>query len=373
MLWCAIKYMPYLVQRWWWWLTVIFHHYLCIATQVTPYHCTETPVTNISLWLYVTEDSTNGRGHTSYRGAVLSSGLQDCRRGCWSGLQLSLGPWANPSHCKKKPLPAPMALMHMLWQLFLCWVLQASHPQTPYPCELSPGLQGSSKQVSQVQDDAHQAALGDLKSASLFFPAHGKRGPWNTQGHSSLSLPSPVQQCPSASSLRWLWGPWWGCTTAPFAFQNRLNHGDREHRRLRASPAAWQVDIRLSAGFHSRADWLFLDQHEALLSVSETRLSTTHTSAPQRPRATGKGNSTTACFHFSSNCPTGCFHSPRWAKETSNLVFFSASSRNKLSWNIFSQFISHSCNEFAPFDCFANMENTFFLIIPQMSVRLETG
>ena len=177
------------------------------------------------------------------------------------------------------------------------------------------------------------------------------------QGHSSPSLPSPVQQCPSASSLGWLRGPWGGCTAAPFAFQNRLNHGDGEHRGLRASPAAWQGDIRLSGGFHSGADWLFLDQHEALLSVSETRLSTTRTSAPQRPRATGKGNSARACFHFPSNCPTGSFRSPTWAKEISNLVFFSASSRDMLSWNIFSHFISHSYNEFAPFNCFANMEN----------------
>lgn len=177
------------------------------------------------------------------------------------------------------------------------------------------------------------------------------------QGHSSPSLSSPVQQCPSASSLSWLRGPRWGCTTASFAFQNRLNHGNREHRGLRASPAAWQGHIRLSSGFHSRADWLFLDQHEALLPVSETRVSTTHTSAPQWPRDTGKSNSTRACFHF-SNCPTESFHAPRWVKETSNLVFFLASSRNMLSWNIFSHFISHNYNEFALFNCFANMGNT---------------
>lgn len=52
----------------------------------------------------------------------------------------------------------------------------SSHPQTLYLCEMSLGLQGSPKQVPQAQDGAHQAALGDVKSASLSLPLVGKEG-----------------------------------------------------------------------------------------------------------------------------------------------------------------------------------------------------
>lgn len=68
-----------------------------------------------------------------------------------------------------------------------------------------------------------------------------------------------------------------------------------------------------------------------------------HTAALQRPRATGKGRSMRHCFHFPSNSPRS-FHFLRWTKEASSLFIFSASSRNMLSWNICSHFISYSYN-----------------------------
>lgn len=113
-----------------------------------------------------------------------------------------------------------------------------------------------------------------LESPSL--PALGMGGESHEQAGPQLSLArSPVQQCPPASPLRWLGGPCWGCTTAALALQHRLNHGHRQHRGLGAAPAAGQGHLGLRAGFHSRAHWLFLDQHEALLPASETRLSIT--------------------------------------------------------------------------------------------------
>lgn len=67
-------------------------------------------------------------------------------------------------------------LMCMLWQLSLYWGLQASHPQAPYPCELSPGLQEPPKQVPWGQEGAHKVARGDkinLLRISLIYPT-----PW---------------------------------------------------------------------------------------------------------------------------------------------------------------------------------------------------
>lgn len=162
MLGCLLKYMPYYrveVTM----MTDCHFHTVCMLAhkwhlnslqrgrQIFPHN-------------YVTEDSTKQttEGTQATGGAVQSGGLKVCSHGRWSGLQLSLGPWANLSRCRK-PLPIPMTLMHMVCQVFLCWVLQASHPQTLYNCELSRGLQGSSKQVPQVQDGAHWAALSDLK------------------------------------------------------------------------------------------------------------------------------------------------------------------------------------------------------------------
>lgn len=192
---------------------------------------------------------------------------QACTHRCWSGLQLSLGSWANLSQ-STKPLPAPTALMNILWQLFLCWVLQARDPHASYLCELSPGIQGSSSRCHR-----HRMELTRLHLATR---SHPPSPPWEWWGLSSPWLSSPVQQCSPSSPLRWLGGPCWGCSTAAFALQHRLNHGHRQHRGLGAAAAAGQGHLGFRTAFHSRAHWLLLDQHQALLPASETPLSTTH-------------------------------------------------------------------------------------------------
>lgn len=277
------------------------------------------------------------------------------RHRCWSGLQLSLGPWANPSKCKK-PLPAPTALMHILWQLFLCWVLQASDPRAPCLCELSPGTQRSSSRC-------HRYRM-ELTRLHLATWSHPPSPPWeweeratSRQGHSSPWLTSPVQQGPPASPLGCLGGPC-GCTTAAFALQDRLNHGHGQHRGLGAGPAAGQGHLGLRAGFHSRAHWLFLDQHEALLPAAETRLSTTH-SCSAKASCYWAGQEHQALLPLPSKLPQKVFPFPQMGKRRQQPLFFSASSRNMLSWNMCSHFISHSYNEFAPLNCFANTENKF--------------
>lgn len=83
MLWCLIKYMPYLVQRLWWWLTVIFHHCLCIGTQATPYSLHRNTSDKYFLmtscnWRL---NKTNDRGHTRYWGCSAvqwPASLQTC-------------------------------------------------------------------------------------------------------------------------------------------------------------------------------------------------------------------------------------------------------------------------------------------------------
>lgn len=133
-------------------------------------------------------------------------------------------------------------------------------------------------------------------------------------------LSSPVQQCPSASPLRWLGGPWWGCTTAAFAFQDRLNHGHRQHRGLGAGPAAGQGHVGLRAGLHSRADWLFLDQHEALLPASETRLGTTH-SCSAKASCYWEGQEHKALLPLPIKLPQKVFPFPQMGKRSQQPLF----------------------------------------------------
>jgi len=189
MLWSLIKHMPYLAQRLWWWSIVIFHHYLRIGTHTTPHSLQRNTSDKYFLMTFCNWrlNKTNDRGYTSYWRCTADQWPASLQTGCWTGLQLSLRPRVNPSQWKK-PLPAPMAQIYTLWQLFLYWVLQASHPQTPYPCELSSGLQGSSKQVPQVEDGAHQAALSNLKSASL--------SPWLMK-HAGPQLSRAPLTCPA--------------------------------------------------------------------------------------------------------------------------------------------------------------------------------
>lgn len=346
MLWWLIKYMPYLVQRLWQRLIVIFHHCLHTGTQVTP-HSLHRSTTDKYFLMTLCNDSTKqvAEGTQAAGGVVWSSGLQVCRYGHWSGLQLSLGPWANPSHCKK-PLPAPMAEAHALTALPLLGPSSKLTHRPPYPCELSPGLQASSKQVSQVQGGAHEAALDD--KFSLPFPTvNGKRGPWTRRAtapprsphlSSSALLPllldgyevpsGAVPQPPLPSKTDWTMAT--GST------------GGSEQAQ-QPGRGTWGLAVAFTPGLTGSS--LISMRH---FPVSETRLSTTHTSVPQRPCATEKVNSTRACFHFPSNCPMVSFHSPRWVKETSNL---SPSSRNTLSWNTFGNFIIQSYTEFAPFRC----------------------
>lgn len=70
-------------------------------------------------------------------------------------------------------------------------------------------------------------------------------------------------------------------------------------------------------------------------SLHQRQYSAPHTSAPQRPRSTGKGNSTRACLPF-SNCPMKSFHSSdRQINSPSNPVFpFAISKAGQCWWKI---------------------------------------
>lgn len=140
------------------------------------------------------------------------------------------------------------------------------------------------------------------------------------QGHSSPWLSSPVQQCPPASPLGWLGGAWGGCTTAAFALQDRLHHGHGQHRGLGAAPAAGQGHLGLRAGFHSRAHWLLLDQHEALLPASETRLSTTH-SCSAKASCYCEGQEHKALFPLPIKLPQKALPCPQMGKRSQQLLF----------------------------------------------------
>lgn len=162
MLCCLIKYMPYL-------LIVTVHHCLHTGTQTTP-HSLHRNTTDKYFLKTLRNDSTKqvAEGTKVIGGVVWCSGLQVCRYGHSELGQIPL--------TEKTLFLLHGSDTHALTAPSLLGPSSKLTHRSPYPCELSPGLQAFSKQVPQVQDGAHQAALDD--KFSLPFPAvNEKRGP----------------------------------------------------------------------------------------------------------------------------------------------------------------------------------------------------